>query len=217
MPPLVQPGNPCRFLQNHPPRLGLGIDQFGDLALAHQGRRMRPGRGIGEQHLHIAGAHVPGVGLVGRAGVAGDPPRDLDLVGIVEPGRGQPVGVVDHDGDFGEMPGRAAGRAVEDHILHPAAAHRRGPVFAHHPAQRLQQVGLAAAIGADHAGQPRVDHHIHRVDKAFETVQAQPDQAQRGFPVIPSNLYLWGGRLPSQSIHLSLSRQWRSCPHDVVA
>ena len=46
-------------------------------------------------------------------------------------------------------------RAREDHVVHAVAAHRRRAVLAHHPAQRLEQVRLAAAVRADHAGQAR--------------------------------------------------------------
>ena len=38
MPPLVQPGNACRFLKDTPPRGRLGIDQLGNLPLPHQRR-----------------------------------------------------------------------------------------------------------------------------------------------------------------------------------
>ncbi len=138
---------------------------------------MRAGRGVGEQHLHIARPHLPGVAAVGRSGVAGDPPHDLDLVGVVEPGGGEPVGIVDDQRHLGEMPRATAGGTVEDHIFHPAAPHRRGAVFAHHPAERLQKVRLAATIRPDHAGQPLMDHQIRGVDEAFEAVEAKAGQA----------------------------------------
>ena len=144
------------------------------------------GRGIGEQHLHIARAHILGVDLVGRPRIARDPAHDLELVGIVEPRGRQPFGVVDHQRHFGKVARRAAGGTGKDHILHPVAAHRGGAVFTHHPAQRLQQVGLAAAIGADNARQPVMDHQIRGVHEAFEAVQSDPGETQRaGLGVIP--------------------------------
>ena len=48
--------------------------------------------------------------------------------------------------------------------------------FAHHPAQRFDQVRLAAAVRPDHAGQARLDQEIGRFDKRFEADQAQPRQ-----------------------------------------
>ena len=82
-------GRKCR----RPPRgecgvLRLGGDQFADLALADDRRRMRPGRGVGEEELHVAGAHVAAVDPVDRARLALDAAADLDLLGIVEGDRG---------------------------------------------------------------------------------------------------------------------------------
>jgi hypothetical protein len=52
---------------------------------------------------------------------------------------------------------RPAHRAGEDHVVHLAAAQppRRG--LAHHPAQRLDEVRLSAAVRPDDPGQPRLD------------------------------------------------------------
>ena len=178
VPPLIKAGNSRRLFQNPAPRLGFGIDQFGNLALPHQRRAVRPGRGIGEQHLDIARPHIAGVDFVGRSGIAGNPARYLYLVRLVETGRCQPVLVVDHQGHFGEIARRTAGGSCEDHIFHAAAAHRGRPVFAHHPAQRLQQVGLATAVRPDDTRQPLVDHQVGGVHKAFEAIQSQPVETQ---------------------------------------
>jgi hypothetical protein len=172
VPALVQARDAGRLLQHAPARARLGVDQLGDLALPDQRRRMRPGRGIGEQQLHVARAHVLAAKLVGRAGVAGDPAHDLQRIGIVEARRRQPFGIVDMQHHLGEIARRARGRAGEDHVLHTAAAHGGGAVFAHHPAQRLQQVGLAAAVRPDDAGQPLADQKIGGVDEALEAVQS---------------------------------------------
>jgi hypothetical protein len=134
---------------------------------------------IGEQHLHIARPHVPRIGLVGRPRIAGDAAHDLDLVLIVEAAGRQTVGIVDDQRDLGEMPRGPRGGTGKDHILHLAAAHGGGAVFAHHPAHRLQQVRLAAAIGSDHACQPLMDHQIRGVDKGFEPVQPQLREPHR--------------------------------------
>ena len=75
--------------------VGLGGDQLADLALADHRRRMGAGGGIGEQQLHVAGAHVAAVDLVDRARLALDPAGDLDSVGVVEVRRRRAVGVVD--------------------------------------------------------------------------------------------------------------------------
>ena len=40
--------------------------------------------------------------------------------------------------------------------------------LAHHPAQRFDQIGLAAAVRPDDAGQARLDQEIGRFDKGLE-------------------------------------------------
>ena len=179
MPALIQAGNPGSLFQYHPARGRPGIDQFGNLPLPHKRRRMRPGRRIRKQHLHIAGADILLPDLIGGPRIAGDPADNFQRVGIIEPGRGQPFGIVDDQGNFGKIPGRPGGGTGKNHILHPAAAHRGGAVFAHDPAQCLEQIGFATAIGPDNAGQPVRYDQIGRVDKTFEPIQAQLGKTHR--------------------------------------
>ena len=215
---LIQTRYPRRLFQNPPPVLRLGIDQLGNLPLPHQGRRMRPGRGIGEQHLHIARPYLFGIGLVGRPGIAGDAPHNLQLVLIIEPRRRQPFAIVDGDRHFGKVARRPCGRPGKDHILHPVAAHRGGAVFPHHPAQSLQKIRLAAAVRPDHAGQPLVDDDIRGVDKALEAVETQAGETQRGrFRVIPKGRESLGSAPPEST---PLHRIWAlsaTYPQDVGA
>ena len=74
---LVKTGNPRRLFQNPAARLGLGVDQLRYLPLPHQRRRMRPGRGVRKQHLHVAGTHFLAVDAIGAAGIAGDAAGDV--------------------------------------------------------------------------------------------------------------------------------------------
>jgi len=75
--------------------------------------------------------------------------------------------------DFGKVACRARGRTGEDHVLHPAAAHCGGAVFAHHPAQRFEQVRLAAPVGPDNPCQTIRNDEICWVDEAFEAGQSE--------------------------------------------
>ena len=136
-------------------------------------------RGIGEQHLHIARAGFLAVDAIGRPGIPRDPAHDLQRVAVVETGGHAALGVVHRQRHLGKGTGAAGAGAGKDHILHPAAAHRGGAVFAHHPAQSLQQVRLAAAIGPDNAGQPLADHQFGGVHEALETIEAQAGEVQR--------------------------------------
>ena len=170
---LIQTRDPCCFFQNPTPRFGLGVDQLGYLPLPHQCRAMRPGRGIGKQHLHIARAHILAVDLVGAACIARDPAGDVERVRIVEPRRGKAFAIVDLQADFGEMARAARVRSGKDHIFHSATAHGGRAILAHDPAQRFQQIGFAAAIGTNHASQTRMNHQIRGVREALEAVKTQ--------------------------------------------
>ena len=168
---LIQAGNPCRLFENAAAGLGFRVDQLGNLPLPHQRRGMRAGRGIGKQHLHVTGAHITGVDLVGTPDIAGNPAHDIQRVVFIEPGRGQPFGIVDMQRNLGKIARRPRCRAGKNHVLHAAAAHRGGAVFAHDPAQRLQQVGLATAVRPDNPGKTIGDDQVCRVDEALEAIQ----------------------------------------------
>ena len=57
--------------------LRLGLDQLADAALPDHGGRAGAGRLVGEEQLHILGAGVLAVDLVGGAGLALDAAGDL--------------------------------------------------------------------------------------------------------------------------------------------
>ena len=77
----MQAGDAGGFFQHAAALLGLGLDDLADAALVHQRRRARAGGGVGEQDLHVAGAHVAAVDAIGRAGLALDAAGDFDGVG----------------------------------------------------------------------------------------------------------------------------------------
>jgi hypothetical protein len=176
--PLIEAADPGGFLQNSAAGFWFGVDQFADLALTHQCGRMRPGRGVGEQHLDITGADVFGVGFIGGAGVAGDTAHNVQRIKVVEPGRRKAVAIVDGERDFGKVAGRAGGGPGKNHVFHAAAAHGGGAVFAHDPAQGFEQVGFAASVWANNTCQPVRDHQIGRIDKAFEAIEAKAGKAE---------------------------------------
>ena len=97
VPARMQAGDAGGFLQHAAALLGLGLDDLADAALMHQRRRARAGRGVGEQDLHVAGAHLAAVDAVGGAGLALDAARDVDRVLVVERGRRRALGIVDRD------------------------------------------------------------------------------------------------------------------------
>ena len=153
----VQARNAGGFFKNGAARDGLGIDELANLSLLHQCGRMCARRCIGKEDLHVTCAHVAAIDLVDRAHVALDPARDLELFRIVVLRRCAAQGIVDDEGHFRRIAARPVVGAREDDVVHGAAAHGLRRILAHHPAQRFQKVGLAAAIGAHDPGEARFD------------------------------------------------------------
>src|SRR6202035_5653539 len=92
--------------------------------------------------------------------------------------------VVDRQRNLGEVARRAAPRPGKDHIVHLAAAQPLGRGFAHYPAQRLDEIGFAAAIGPDDAGEAGLDRQLGRLDKGFETGETEALYLHRRFAMI---------------------------------
>ena len=136
----VQTGDTRGFFEDPPTVLRLGADQFGNLSLPDEGGGVRAGGGVSEQQLNVLAAHCAPVDAIAGACAAAQLPLDLKLVCAVELRRGCPLRVVEHEDDLGSLPGRATVRAIEDQVVHLAAAHGLGGVGAHRPAQGFQQV-----------------------------------------------------------------------------
>jgi hypothetical protein len=93
---------------------------------------------------------------------------------LVELGRRLARAVVDLDRDLGIVARWSVVGAGKDHVVHVGGAQRLVRGLAHHPAQRFHQVRLAAAVRTDHAGEPRLDQEIGRLDEGFKAEQAKP-------------------------------------------
>src|SRR5262245_12898471 len=110
---------------------------------------------------------------------------------LVELRRRLAGGVVDVHRDFGVVAGRAVVGAGEDHVVHVGGPQRLVRGLAHHPAQRLDQVRFAAAVGPDHAGEARLDQKVGRLDEGLESEQAQSRELHTdAIPMLPG----WPGR-----------------------
>ena len=107
----VQSRNAGRLLEDEPAGLRLGGDDLADLALADERGRARAGRSVGEQELHVAGAHLAAVDAIGRAGVALDAALNLDRLVFVERGGRAALGIVEDEDDLGDCCARDGGRS----------------------------------------------------------------------------------------------------------
>jgi hypothetical protein len=125
--------------------------------------------GAEEQVDHVLAADLHPVDVIGGLAAAVEHALHRHLgVGLPLAG-GAAFGVVEDQLDAGPRHRLAGGRAVEDHVLHRAAAQGRGPRLAQHPAHRVDDVGLAAAVRPHHAHQIARREHGRRVDEGLET------------------------------------------------
>src|SRR4029079_16129616 len=77
--------------------------------------------------------------------------------------------VREHELDARAARGLPQVRAVEDHVLHRLAAQLARLALAEHPAHRVDDVGLAAAVGADDADELPGKLEVGRLDEGLET------------------------------------------------
>ena len=153
----MQPRNACGLFKDTAALLRFGGNDLADLALPHHRRRSRAGRCVGEQQLHIAGAHLASIDPVGRARLALDAPANLDDLSIVKARWRRAVAIVEEKNDLRHIARRPVTAAGKNHIVHAGRAHIFRRTLAHHPAQRLDEIRFAAAVRPDNAGQPRLD------------------------------------------------------------
>jgi hypothetical protein len=129
---------------------------------------------------------------------------------IVHRGRRGAIGIVDSHHHFGVVARRPIAGAGEDHRVHVGGAQRLVRRLAHRPAQRLDQVGLAAAVRTNHPGQTGLDHEVGGLNERLEAVEAQT----REFHVLGalSASHCWQAR-----IFLCGARQWRGSSRRATA
>ncbi len=182
--PRIEPRGAGRLVEQQSALARLCRNQRADPPLTDERPRMRPGCGVGEQQLDIAGAGLAAIDPIGGAAATSDSAHYLDRRALVIGKGGSTRAVVDRQRDLGEIARRTAAGPGKDHIVHLAAAQplRRG--FAHHPAQRLDEIGFAAAVGPDNPSEARLDRQLGRFDKGFEPGETEAVYLHRRFFMI---------------------------------
>ncbi len=160
-----------------PAVLRLGLQHRVELALPDDHVHLAADAGVGEQLLDVEEAAGRAVDLVLARAVAEHPPGDRDL-GVLD--RQGAVGVVDRERHLGAAERRAAGRTGEDDVLHLAAAQRLGALLAEHPADRVDDVGLARAVRADDTRDPRFQAQRRGRGEGLEALQRQALEVHGG-------------------------------------
>jgi hypothetical protein len=161
------------LLEEHPQVLGAGLDDPRDHPLADDrvGARAQPG--AEEDVVDVLAAHHLVVDEVAGLALAGEHPLDREFGEAAPAAADAPEGVVEDEFDRGARCRLALGRAAEDHVLHRLAAQLRGARLAKHPAHRVHDVGLAAAVGADHAHQLARNLERGRVGEGLEASELE--------------------------------------------
>ena len=158
------------FLKDLAPVLRAHGEYVVDAALADEGIALLADACIAEKVYNIAQTAGRAVEFVLALAAAVDAAGNLDF-GKVH--RQRLVLVVERQRHFAKRQAAALFRAVENDILHLRAAQRLGTLLAKHPAHRVGDVGLAAAVRADDAGNPVFKCHLHAVRKGLEPVEHQ--------------------------------------------
>ena len=157
-----------RLLDEAAALLGGGPEHGVELPLPDDDVHLAADAAVAQQLLHVEQPAGRAVDRVVRAAVAKHRAGDRHL-GVVD--RERAVGVVDRQGDLGAAERRAAGGAGEDDVLHLAAAQRLRALLPHHPRERVDDVGLARAVGADDAGDARLEAKVGRRGEGLEALQ----------------------------------------------
>ncbi len=169
----VQTGDAGGVFQHAAALFGLGLDDLADLALVDERGRTGAGGGVGEQDLHVTRAHVAAVDAIDRSGLALDTAGDFEQLAVVHRRRRGAIGIVDRHRHFGVVARGTVAGAGEDHRVHVGGAQRLVGGLAHRPAQCFDEIGLAATVGADHAGEAGLDDEVRGLNEGLETVKSQ--------------------------------------------
>lgn len=164
-------GNAGGFFQVDAQIFRARLDDLADHALLDDRVAAWPQAGAQEQVGDVAAPALGAVEVIGAVAVAADQALDRDLVERGELAGDGVIGVIEDQLHRRLRHRLARRRAGEDHVGQRVAAQAAGRAFAHHPAHRIDDVGLAAAIGADDAGHVGGQVQRGRVDERLETGQ----------------------------------------------
>ena len=146
-------GDTGGFFQKQTQLIWLAFDDSADGALPNDGIGAWPKAGAEKNVLHITAAYRLAVDVITAAAIPGQHPFDGNLGKLTPLPTCTVVVIVKNQLHTGAAGGFAGVGAVKDHILHRLAAQFRGFGFTQHPAHRVHDVGLAAAIGTHHTHQ----------------------------------------------------------------
>ena len=170
-------GDAGGFLEIHAQVFRPRLDDLADHPLLDDRIAARSQARAQEQVGDVAPTTARAIEVVVAGRVATDGALDRNLVeGRVLAGD-RVVGVVEHQFDRRLRHRLARGRSREDHVGQRIASQPARRAFAHHPADRVDDVGLAATVRPHHAGHVGRQVQRGRIDEGFETGQLDRGQA----------------------------------------
>ena len=142
-------GNARGFFQKQPQFFGFGFNDSADGSLPDDGVGARPQTGSQKYVLHITSTHRLVVDVIAAVAVAGQYALDRNFFKLVPLTTRAVRLVIKHQLHTGTAGGFACVGAIENNVLHGFTAQFAGSAFSQHPTHSVNDVGLAAAIGAD--------------------------------------------------------------------
>ena len=163
--------NARRFFEEHPQFLGASFDQPGYHALLDDGVTARPQPGAEENGRDVLSPAARVVEVIDRGAIARHDPAngDFGIVGVLP--AHPAIGIVKNQFDRGITNRFASAGPVKDDIRHRIAAQVLGRTFPHHPAYRIDHIGLAAAIRPNNSSQISRKNDGDRVHERLKTRQ----------------------------------------------
>jgi len=170
-------GDAGGFLEMIAQLLGIGFDELADHALLDDRITARTKAGAEENIGDVAATAAHAVQEILRLSVATDDALDRDLVVARVFADDEAIGIVENELDHRAADGLASRRSGEDHVGQRIAAQAARRAFAHDPADRVDDVRLAATVRADDARHVGRQMQRGRIDERLEAGQFDRGQA----------------------------------------
>ena len=166
------------FLDDHAPVLGPGVEHRVELALRHDHVLLATDAAVGQQLLHV---EQPARHAIDRVLALTRRAEQRARDGHLGELDGKDARrVVDGQRHLGPPESGALGAAREDDVLHLRRPHRPRSLGTEHPRHRIDDVGFAAAVGADHDGDTRLELERGGLRERLEPLQGEGFQEHAG-------------------------------------
>ena len=178
--PLLVLRHARRFLEEDAQLLRLGLDHTRDHPLLDDRVGARTETRAQEQVVDVAAPDRDVVDVVRRIAVARQHALDRELRVLAPLPADAALAVVEVELDRRAPDRLALARAVEDDVLHRLAAQGGGLRLAQHPAHGVDDVGFAAAVGADDADELAGRADGRGIDEGLEPGEFDLGEAHGG-------------------------------------